>query len=382
MSSTGTDTSRDGHLRVAYLIVTRSFPGLFKQVAYDRALTDALPDVTWDHFTILDEVEDDPSFQQLPPLCRGVFGRKLYAWLWLLRNARRYDFVIVRHMEFDPFALIFGWFVRNRILVHHSKEVIELQLIRKGWKGKAASMLERFSGRVAVRTARGLVGVTREVAEYQRDFHNLPPKHPVGFFPNGVEVDTIEPLADERPEDAIHMAFLCGSFAPWHGLDLILDALESHVNQAEVEPVYLHLIGRLNPDQENRVKQINAIAGTDYIVAHGRKNQDEYRQIMARCQIGLGTLAMQRIQMEEGATLKVRELLAMGLPLYSGHTDTVLPPEFPYYVKGPVTMSDIIAFARDMQAVSRDTVRDASRPYVDKRKWVEGLLDFLKSIRS
>ena len=84
--------------------------------------------------------------------------------------------------------------------------------------------------------------------------------------------------------------------------------------------------------------------------------------------------------MNEGATLKVREMLAMGLPIYSGHVDTALPPEFPYYVNGEVDISAIIDFAQRVRNVPRKTVRGASIPYVDKRVWVEELGGFLRKL--
>ena len=131
------------------------------------------------------------------------------------RNAKRYDYVIVRHMEFDPFALFFAWFVPNRVLVHHSKEVLELRQIRKGWTGRAAALLENVSGKVATRTATALVGVTHEVGAYQKDFRGLSEGFPVGFFPNGVNVDSVPLLGDDRPNEVIEVGFMCGTFAAW-----------------------------------------------------------------------------------------------------------------------------------------------------------------------
>lgn len=370
------------NVRVAYLIVTRSFPGLLKQIEYDRALTRDLDGIEWDHFTFLDSDEDSDLVQPLPPLLRGVFGRKLFAWIWLLRNSGRYDFVIVRHMEFDPFAPLFAWFVRNRVPVHHSKEVLELRLIRRGWKGRAASLLERFSGRIAVRTSRALLGVTREICDYQRDYRGLPPEFPVGFFPNGVIVDNMALLGDERPGGTIEIGFMCGAFAQWHGLDILLDKLREYLRDSgHPAPVKLHLIGRLSEAQLADVARVNAAAGAEIVIPHGRLKEDAYRRILDRCHIGLGSLAMDRIEMEEGATLKVREMLAMGLPLYSGHRDTALPAAFPYYKIGDGDFDGILAFARAVGRVPRDAVRDAARPYIDKRVRIENLAEFLKGLK-
>ena len=72
--------------KVAYLIVTRTFPGLLKQIAYDRSLTSELDGMVWDHFTFLDKVAADDEAQRLPVLFTGVFGSKLFAWCWMLKK--------------------------------------------------------------------------------------------------------------------------------------------------------------------------------------------------------------------------------------------------------------------------------------------------------
>lgn len=380
MTLPSVSTSLEADMKVAYLIVTRTFPGLLKQVSYDRFFTSKLDGIVWDHFTFLDKVEEGGEAKKLPALFTGVFGRKLFAWFWLLRYATRYDYVVVRHMEFDPFALIFAWFVPNRVLVHHSKEVLELRQIRKGWKGRAASWLENISGRVATRTARALVGVTHEIGIYQKQFRRLPQAFPIGFFPNGVVVDTMPNIIDERSSDTISLGFMSGSFAAWHGLDRLLDGLEDYFGADAPVPIRLELIGRLTEAQLAHVEQVNAAASTEVVIVHGRLKQDEYLKVLGKCHIGIGSLAMDRIELSEGATLKVREMLALGLPVYSGHVDTALPPDFPYYVNGNVDVSAIVEFVRTMSNVPREAVREAARPYIDKQVWIAKFGEFLMGL--
>lgn len=367
-------------IKVAYLIVTRSFPGLLKQVSYDRTLTSHQPGMNWDYFIFLDQAAKGEEAKQLPRYCNGVFGRKLFAWLWLVKHAKHYDFVIVRHMEFDPFALVFAWFVPNRVLIHHSKEVLELRLIRSGWKGYAASLLEAFTGRVATHTATALVGVTREIAQYQKRFRELPEDYPIGFFPNGVIVDSLPLLGDKRLSSPPTLAFMCGTFAAWHGLDRLLDSLLVHYACDNPIPIRLHLIGRLSKSHLAHVSRVNAFSSSESVTVHGTLNQTDYLNILQECHIGIGSLAMDRIQLNEGATLKVREMLAMGLPIYSGHADTALPPDFPYYRIGRPGIPSILKFFKILGNVSRLSVREASRIYVDKAVWINEFSDFLRGL--
>ena len=175
-------------IKLAYLIVRKSFSGLLKQIEYDRQLMQNLKDIHYENYTFLDKVEKNSNFCRLPLIFRGLFGRKLFAWLWLLKNARKFDYVIIRHMEFDPFALIFAWFISNRIIVHHSREVEELLLIENNWKGNIASFMEKISGRISAKTSTALLTVSVDLINYQRKERNLPEDFPIIHFPNGIIV--------------------------------------------------------------------------------------------------------------------------------------------------------------------------------------------------
>lgn len=76
----------------------------------------------------------------------------------------------MRHMTFDPFALIFAPLIPNRVSIHHAKEIEELRLIRQGWKGRLASVVEKFCGKFSVCKAKMILGVTNEIAEYEENF--------------------------------------------------------------------------------------------------------------------------------------------------------------------------------------------------------------------
>jgi hypothetical protein len=78
--------------------------------------------------------------------------------------------------------------------------------------------------------------------------------------------------------------------------------------------------------------------------------------------------------MREACTIKVREYLRAGLPVYSGHSD-VFPPSFPFFKEGPCSVDSIMAFAEKNEGVARADVSEAARPYIEKDRLVEGLYD-------
>ena len=367
-------------IKLAYLIVRKSFSGLLKQIEYDRQLMQDLKDIHYENFTFLDQVEKDSKFYRLPFFFRGLFGRKLFAWLWLLKNAKKFDYVIIRHMEFDPFALLFAWFISNRIVVHHSREVEELLLIEKNWKGKFASILERISGRISAKSSTALLTVSFDLINYQRKERELPDDFPIIHFPNGIIVKNTPILENLLPQKGIiEIGFIAEKFSPWHGLDILLDSCEKDTITNNQQKIIIHLIGSLNSNYLRQIKLINNKKGNIKIKNYGNLRQKEYLKVFEKCIIGIGSLAMDRVGLTDGSTLKVREMLAIGLPVFSGHKDTALPNDFPYYYYSTeVNLDKIIYFADKMTKTTREEVRNASYKYIDKKRWILNLAKEIK----
>ena len=106
---------------------------------------------------------------------------------------------------------------------------------------------------------------------------------------------------------------------------------------------------------------------------------DDYRRKLACCDIGIDALSLDLKGLSEATTLKVREYLALGLPVYSGFNDSALPQDFPYFRKGPVEMDSIISYARMMKSEPRYRVREASAMFIQKYDKMLELVDWLQS---
>ena len=126
------------------------------------------------------------------------------------------------------------------------------------------------------------------------------------------------------------------------------------------------MIGELDSNYLDQIKIINQSNKKIKFKVYGTLKQKEYWKIFCNCNIGIGSLAMYRNGLTDGCTLKVREMLAMGLPIFSGHKDTALPDDFPYYFSEGGNIEDIIEFSRKVAKVTRKEVRDASFQYIEK----------------
>ena len=364
-------------LKIAYLIVGRSFPGLERQIEYEDLIFSDLKEIDFNLFAFLVKEKSCNRINDLPKPFRSLIGQKLFAWIWLLKYSRKFDYIIIRHIVFDPFVIFFGWFVRNRIIIHHAKEFFEIKYYKSGWRGKIASYIELCTGYFSTRTAAGILGVTKEICKFQKEFKHLPNNFPICFYPNAIAPELVKVIDDNRKKDEINIAFMAGGFKVWHGLDLILEAIKLYKERNNKENFRLHLIGKVSKKYLKIIEEINSKSKHKIIVHYGVLDIENYRKILSICNIGLGSLAMYRANVKEGSTLKVREMLGMGLPVYSAHIDTAIPNNFPFYLNGPVNLKEILNFAEEVAPFSRGEIRNKSLLYINKRIYIKKLCKFL-----
>jgi hypothetical protein len=174
-------------------------------------------------------------------------------------------------------------------------------------------LYNRLNRRLIFGRASGLVFVTEELARNPR-FTSFRKSFTV--IANGAEPPSRTAAPGPRSERA-RLVFL-GTHGPWQGFDKVL-AL------ARALPEYdFDLVG-IEPAHVDGSVPRNAML-------HGLLDEPSYAPILARADVGLGTLALHRKEMSEASPLKTREYLLSGLPVVLGYRDTDLPQPPPSYV--------------------------------------------------
>jgi glycosyltransferase involved in cell wall biosynthesis len=362
-------------MRITHITVARRLThGQIKQMQFEVGAAKTLDDTAWSVVAYQSAKPEQEGIRRIPFMFRGLFLRHLFAWMICLKYSQDCDYVLLRYIGFDPFGPFLSPLIRNRGSVHHSKEVEELLLIRKDWRGAAASLLERWTGGMILRRSVLIVGVTREIALYEvaRTGKNLP----VTILPNGIDASQIDILADERNESTITAAFVCGSFNPWHGLDLLVEAARGAVQEAPELNLRIHLIGSLSRAQREEIEAESQLR--KIFICHGTLVGSAMTVVLQKCDVGIGSLAMHRQNLTEGATLKVREMLASGLPVFSGHIDTALPEGFPFYQSYErIEIGRLLTFAQEMRRFSRSDVRKAALPFIERSGFMKEVVRVL-----
>lgn len=286
-------------------------------------------------------------------LGRFIEHRKAY-YSWLKSNEDEVDCFILRYSIADPLQY---YFIRNCskpvLLIHHTKELDEMKL--NGLKGKALGFIDSIFGNLSIRQSDAIIGVTNEIIDYEKARIKEPYKKSI-LYPNGIFISDNQDfkLIDRRSLKKPEVLFIASYFYEWHGLDILIDK----INSSNID-ILIHVVGKVSESDYNKLK------ANSRFQLHGSLDKQQIANLASQCWISLGSLALYRKNMEEACTLKVRESLSLGLPVYSAHKD-IFPDNFIFYKNAELSAESLYEYAISMRKMSKDLVRESSKEYISK----------------
>lgn len=301
----------------------------------------------------------------------GHARQRLAATIAAARAVRRYR-PHVLYLRYDVF-LPPVW-----ALVRLVPTVVEVnsdtgRAMRANWRGPAAVRYNLANRRAIFPAVRGFAAVTNQLA--------LSPqvtrwRKPAIAIANGVDVGSIAPVpapANTRPR----ALFLGSAGQAWHGVDKIVELARA------LPELTVDVVGY----RAENVRPLPAEPGPN-VVFHGRLSRDDYTRIAAGADLAFGSLALHRVELQEGGPLKVREYLAMGIPLVIAYDDTDLDGvDAPWLLRLPNT-EDNVAAGRERIREFADAVRGLRVPLevvagrIDAGEKERRRLEFLSSVIS
>lgn len=286
--------------------------------------------------------------------------KKYYEWLNSKKNT--IDIYVLRYLFYDPYQYFFIKGNDKKVyLVHHTLELPELRM--NGIKGNIQALLDYYWGNKSIKAAFGVVGVTDEIVSYEKG--RIRCNNKIGItYPNGIVINKNQ-IPDSRNFSVPEILFVASYFYDWHGLDLLIEA----VSKSDIDFI-IHIVGNVSDRDLENLKEDKRF------IIHNSLTSDEINKLSAKCWIALGSFALYRKRLTQGSTLKVRDYLNNGLPVYSGHQD-IFPHDFAYYKYSELDIEKILYFAYEMRGHSKDTVKNLSEKYISKDILVK---DFYKNI--
>jgi Glycosyl transferases group 1 len=223
---------------------------------------------------------------------------RLKAMTRLVHEMRRFQPKVV-YMRWDLFYPQMLCLPAQAVLV---VEVNTDDLYEYALGGRIRAFYNARTRDIMLGRARGLVFVTSELS-LRPSFLNYPGRHCV--VTNGIRLDaypTFPAPANEHPR----LVFIGTAGQPWHGVDKLVTLAALRRDWR------FDIVGMRN---ETNTSSPN-------IAWHGPLERARALGILAHADVGVGSLAMHRNALNEACSLKVREYLAVGLPVIYANQDS------------------------------------------------------------
>lgn len=358
-------------LHIASVSRASTNSGVAQQMEWERQAARRLG-IEWDvELWTTEPYQPNSVLRQVPPYSQSVLARRFHFYSRLREAAAKYDFVVVRHAPLNPFGLFLPRRIRRKTWhVFHTKTGDYLRAKGK-WTGPLLAWIDRSLTRITIRNSGGIIGVTDELVEYERSRLKLPHAKAI-VYPNGLHLDEWDGVIPDRRDGPFKIAFVASRFFDWNGLEDLL----KNIVESDPSPVWeLHLVGQLMPHQRKYIAQ-NDLSG--YIIEHGVLDAAAISSLLASMDLSLGAFALHKVDIRTACTLKVRESLGAGVPVYSGHSDVGVSGIDECYREGPADWSAILSMAAEARTRSKEDIRLIARPMIDKMSLLATLYEAIE----
>lgn len=175
---------------------------------------------------------------------------------------------------------------------------------------------------------------------------------PVISITNGVDVDSL-PLHQGLKEPADMHLLALASMSCWQGYDRLIRAMAAYSGP---ERVVLHLAGS---EGDGSLAQWLELAKNlhlnDRVIYEGELHGDALNELVDRCDVGVGSLAIYKRRIRNAITIKLREYMARGLPFLYTEEKTDVPWEEAFGLQfpnddSPIDLSRVVAFIHRVRA--------------------------------
>jgi hypothetical protein len=182
--------------------------------------------------------------------------------------------------------------------------------------------------RIYSRVAGGVFVTTELKTKNEFNLEDQIPKIVIG---NAINFSRVTPLPLNLSKK-LSLFFVGTPNQPWHGVSDIVQFAQVNLD------IDVHIVG----DQGDSI--------SPNIFFYGTLQTSEYYEIASQCVAGVGTLKLRAKQMEEGSALKVREYLAMGLPVIIRYREIDLDPSSDFVLQLPVDERSFSDFSLEIRS--------------------------------
>ncbi len=254
-------------------------------------------------------------------------------------------------------------------LQKHPKWIIEIQTIHENelrLRSKFRLYLYKFLYKFWNDKFDGIVFVSNELSGIlQNTFSNSA----YTVISNGINLQRL-PLPSVREGQVHPEFFFMGALdQEWQGTDQLLELA------ATLPDIKFHFVG----DTKKNYSTLKNV------VFHGLLNSKQYVSVASNCTVAFGTLNQQITGMKEASPLKVREYLALGIPVVIRYIDTDFQGRYDFLLNLPIDNRRLVDFKGEIVKFSREwqgkrVSRNEIEPFINSQNKETNRLMFFDRI--
>ncbi len=245
----------------------------------------------------------------------------------ITKDKNTFDFYIVRYpfaskallnlLQSHPHKIIFEHNTNERkekeVIVNANKKKIPFSLrpsVLAYYKESIlrANSLERKLGAKCLELAAGGIAVTPEIEKLEKIIY---PSYKTVVITNGIVPDSKPLKSRSKDFSLLNGVFLAGTNAEWNGIERIAESFNASQIQDKMK---LYFVGRIDDSLKKKYSS-PSIHFVEYM------SKEELVDFLSKMHFAIGTCAIHKKGLMQGAVLKVREYLISGLPTVLGHSD-------------------------------------------------------------
>lgn len=250
-----------------------------------------------------------------------------------------FDFAYVRYNSTYLFLRSLG--LKTKLIVeHNSKELDEIKYrLDSGENYRLYYYIEKYYSRVNLNNVHLGVAVSEEI----KDVINKRRSNYIKFvWNNPLDISLYKPRVFKEEPNTVNLAVMIGTYAAWHGLDLLVDSIKSYKGDKKI---IVHYIGLATENIKKIISELD-------VIYYGKCDIEEQSRIYSICCGAIDSLAHFRIGMKVSPSLKSKEYFAHGIPFVSGSKIAMEesdPRVKSYYLEKhlenePLKMEEVISF--------------------------------------
>jgi hypothetical protein len=317
-----------------------------------------------------DNINLDYSNLDIQKISNNRLQRLKQIGYFLELYSKKYEVFIFRKFVYNPFILksfkkIKKYYGTKIITEHHSKEIPEY-LSKKEYK----KIIFEYMGILWMKhfnVIDGIVGVTKEITEYEKKLYNLEKGFTVG---NGIFPDASFYSGFKKYENngELNLVISIGDYYPWHGIERLIKSIEK----------YKYLNIKLNILLGSNSKYIiSLVKEKKYINLYINPKEERVKSIYRNSHLAISSLAVYKKNLNEATPLKSREYLLRGIPFIYGYKDTdITSREIDKYLFRVPNDDSLINFekiTKYLQTLSDDTSKKLHKFAINNISWTNKL---------